>query len=716
MIDGKTPTAFRAAQDGRPRQFFVAVLLLLGTLFAGGNSQAGVTPLEQHFGATQAPAAGCSHCAAEDTELYVEVTPGLATLVVDVFDPEAVAGGTSLDSNTGTTAFEIFDPSGTKASGFTCTTGGVCTCDIGSTCGAVAGGGTLPAGDNNWVNFVIIAAPAAGHWRITSDVASNAGVNGYQVRAHDGDPTGGGEEVNLYLQRAFTPGNSNADSNPKTDTYYPYITGGCEYRQNDFDFDSNNANAGAQSITISSRTGAFTDTLINAELSLNGFWQSNLISGFTDQTSADEYGVWTITTSINGLTANNRTDNYIGRYDSFDPTGLVTIPGGLQNLSQTHRVYVANDAGAAPLKPYLSHTISSTNVPLLNNVTRHTVTVTFTNPTPYAVTFDQADTVLGADNDNGGTSGANVIIATVPVDPFITYAAGTAAPSAGVIVSQPAGAAGDVVWDPGAVAGGSSVSLTYGIDIAPNAIGTITVTGDPASLDGTDAEFLDETGMLDVYFGALCDMALVPVSGSAVIGNEVFEDLDGNGALTAGEELAGVTVTLSGLDGAGNLIELSTTTDGSGLYQFSGLPAGDYVVTVDESTLPIDLQGNNSVDPDGGGDSTAAVTVAAGETNNAQDFGYIGQADVTIAKTLTMPAPPIASGQTVDYEILVNNDGPGVATDVTVTDTPAGLNSVVITNPGVCDVSIGAGNTFPCVISTIAATGVVTINVQAVLP
>ena len=53
-------------------------------------------------------------------------------------------------------------------------------------------------------------------------------------------------------------------------------------------------------------------------------------------------------------------------------------------------------------------------------------------------------------------------------------------------------------------------------------------------------------------------------------------DLDGNGVQDAGEPgIAGVTVNLSGPGGP-----LSTTTDGTGKYQFTGLVPGTYTVSV----------------------------------------------------------------------------------------------------------------------------------------
>ncbi|MFK7957536.1 MAG: beta strand repeat-containing protein [Lysobacterales bacterium] len=648
------------------------VFLGLVMLTLAGSLQAGVTPLEQHFGPNPAPAQGCSHCQAETTDIYIEVTPGLAQLDVDVFDAEAVAGGTEFDTNSGNVAFEIFDPSGAKFSGFTCDTAGACTCDVGFSCGSLA------SPDNAWVNFVSVATPTVGHWRVTADVAGG-GVNGYRVRAHDGDPSAAGDEVNVYFENAFTPGNANADANPKVDTYFPYVLGGCSFRQNDFDFDSNNGSAGAQSMVMSSRTGAFTQTTVNANLSPNGLWQSNDIVNFTSDSNADEYGVWSLTTTINGLTDNNRTDNFIGRFDSLDPTGQVTIAGGLQNVPLTFRVYAPDDSNAAPVKPFLSQRILSTNIPVVDNVTRHRLEVSFTNPTENPVTFDAANLDPAEGNDSAAV--ANVITATVPVDARIAFVAGSASASVGG-VTEPAGAAGDLIWDPGLVAAGATVVLTYDIDIAPTAAGNIVVTGDPVSDTGTDAEFLDETGTQDLYFGALCELALAPIVGTGAIGDTIFGDVNRNGAVDLGEGLSGVTVTLTGTDGGGNPVQITTMTDGSGNYSFDNLPDGNYVVIVDESTLPATFQGGNTIDPNGGNDSTTSVTLAVGETNNDQDFGY---------------QPATVSGQ-----IYADTNGNGMqdvgepnlpGVDVVVTDSGGMTQTVTTDANGVWTANVPAGST-----------------------
>jgi hypothetical protein len=65
---------------------------------------------------------------------------------------------------------------------------------------------------------------------------------------------------------------------------------------------------------------------------------------------------------------------------------------------------------------------------------------------------------------------------------------------------------------------------------------------------------------------------------SAEIGNQIWEDLDGDGLQDTNEPgLAGVTITLFSCDDTNTPLQ-STTSDSLGLYSFSNLPAGEYIL------------------------------------------------------------------------------------------------------------------------------------------
>jgi len=90
--------------------------------------------------------------------------------------------------------------------------------------------------------------------------------------------------------------------------------------------------------------------------------------------------------------------------------------------------------------------------------------------------------------------------------------------------------------------------------------------------------------------------------------------------------IAAATVTLTppaDVDlGNGNGVPLSQLTDANGNYGFGSLAAGVYTVTV---TPPSSV--TQTVDPNEAGvcvscDSSSTITIATGETNSVQDFGY----------------------------------------------------------------------------------------------
>ncbi len=137
------------------------------------------------------------------------------------------------------------------------------------------------------------------------------------------------------------------------------------------------------------------------------------------------------------------------------------------------------------------------------------------------------------------------------------------------------------------------------------------------------------------------------------------------------------------------------------------IPAGETLSVTFEVTVDTPPPAGESVTNVAAALADGLTTPVEGSATNPLDV-----ANVSVEKQLTTP-PPFQPGQTVQYAIQVSNAGPAAADNVTVSDVPAGLTNAVITNPGVCDVSIGPGNTFPCVISSLADSASTTVNVQA---
>ena len=101
-----------------------------------------------------------------------------------------------------------------------------------------------------------------------------------------------------------------------------------------------------------------------------------------------------------------------------------------------------------------------------------------------------------------------------------------------------------------------------------------------------------------------------PITGS--IGDYVWHDANGDGVQDAGEAgLPGITVNLKQ---AGSVFSTQITTAGGG-YDFTGLSAGDYVVDVDETTVPAGYVLTTGNEP-------LSVTFSSGEDYNEADFGY----------------------------------------------------------------------------------------------
>lgn len=350
-------------------------------------------------------------------------------------------------------------------------------------------------------NLRIFDGPlTAGHWELRVDQTTGGDdINGFGLRAHDGTSGSGGTELNIYADSIFqigaNPPNSGTDS--RSYTLYPWVTSGCSASKNDFDYDSDAGTVG--SMSLSSRTGSFSQGYASGSLSENNSWDRDTWSGWTSDTIAGDYGIWTSDITVTSyLVSGTPNGNYAAIYFGSFQAGA--NPPGANPVANTFRVYLPNDAGAAPSKPYveqlLTHKSGPNPVPV-GQSSRYQVTVRVVNPGAQAITF----------------SASNLVTANVPGSG--TVYAGNAAAGQGSIVSQPAvGGTGNITWNPGTLAAGATSILTYQVDITPTSAGQrIVATATPASGNGTRAQFVDNTGnttqaRATYLFGPLCELAV----------------------------------------------------------------------------------------------------------------------------------------------------------------------------------------------------------------
>lgn len=468
---------------------------------------------------------------------FVEVPPGTGNLTVEIFDPDFGAGGLveeAADRDRQRTGFNsvvtyrLFDPS--NVAQVLRFNRGNATATVGATVTGLlnAGGAAVSCtpvgtttGDNNWCQMFTLASPAAGHWRIEIDTSTDGGddVHAYGVRAHDGDATAGGTELNVYAESFVQIGVNQVDgagSRNATFTLHPYAIRGCTADANDFDFDSGSAlvvGGQAQQVVVSNRTGSYTTTFGNGLLSGNDVWANNVIttSGGVDPSGSitlrDGMGIWTTSSRINEVAgdAANYATLYYGADNAANPAPTA------QPEANTFRIYVPADSGAAPSKPYLYQEVvwnSGPNPPVVGSTSTFTIRVWFVNPTASPITFTTAGTP------------DNVILARIPTDPGpddVNFVVGTLGTTQGTATI--AGGNRNITWNPGVVAAGADVFMAYQVTVLPEAAGTVTITGAGNATAfgntlGTRADFYDETGILtsggqaDIPFGGLCPLAV----------------------------------------------------------------------------------------------------------------------------------------------------------------------------------------------------------------
>jgi uncharacterized repeat protein (TIGR01451 family) len=295
---------------------------------------------------------------------------------------------------------------------------------------------------------------------------------------------------------------------------------------------------------------------------------------------------------------------------------------------------------------------------------------------------------------------------------------------------------------------GPTDSSTATINLAAGAIDTlyvpyssfVTTTGTGADFANVGAiEFLTEAATATTTTVTDLLQAQAPTRFTAnfanflpmTLGNFVFNDINNNGVFDSSSEIGidGVAMTLfedtngdQTLDG-GDVQLATTTTAGGGLYSFSNLFPGDYIVRIDASNFGVagPLEGfqsstgngtapdadTNAANDDDNGDASGsaiasrAITLSNGlepindgdtdpNTNLSLDFGVFTTVDIVVTKTDNVD--PVIAGSGVGnlvYTVTATNSGPGTATGLTLSDTavitanlPAGVSFVSAVGSG----------------------------------
>ena len=456
--------------------------------------------------------------AVETYDFYIEVPPDQLQLVLQIFDADAGAGDNLAtnpanedlhDQNNGTnnwemsTTYELFDPSGAS----------VAVRNLpGQDCDPVTAG-LQTFCDNTWSDLGVftIANPVPGHWRLAvgspnTALTSEDDANYYGLRAHDGDATAGGEEFPIYANTLVGVGQVYAASfaaDPglsRIQDFFPFIRRDCTCESNDWDSDSTAPID--ESTVFTTRTGA-TPTGNNGTLSLGTVWRQNVLTGWTTEQNATDYGLWRLRWTSGRF---NHITYYMGDETNFDPSNAAPGPGNGQEPNSNPengaiRLYFPADgsrlfglAGGAddvitpPLKPWVgqSWALVGGQPPIEANVTTTVrVTITVANPTANPIQFSAV------------TGGSNVIVATLPNNGGeTTYVAGSATITGGSSNATSVTGAGPwtITFAPGVIAAGVTATLTYDVLVTPTPVGlpkSLFLTGSFGT--GTAGSYIDET-------------------------------------------------------------------------------------------------------------------------------------------------------------------------------------------------------------------------------
>lgn len=125
--------------------------------------------------------------------------------------------------------------------------------------------------------------------------------------------------------------------------------------------------------------------------------------------------------------------------------------------------------------------------------------------------------------------------------------------------------------------------------------------------------------------------------------------------------LAGVTVTLTGVDRDGQPYTLTTTTSDTGAYELRYLNVGEHTITFGPPS------GWTPTAPGGDSDAPSIKLNLSEQVTRGVDAGFRQPGEVNVTKTATVDGQPVTSvvpGTTVDYTVGITNPAERPFTDL----------------------------------------------------
>ncbi len=167
-------------------------------------------------------------------------------------------------------------------------------------------------------------------------------------------------------------------------------------------------------------------------------------------------------------------------------------------------------------------------------------------------------------------------------------------------------------------------ATTYFNESAGKSEAALFLNATGTQLPGTLFQSLIATGSYN--FGV--EQTPQPPAASATLSGYVYCDSNKDNIFDTGDmPLSGDSLTLTGTDTSGDAVDLTTTTNSAGFYEFSNLNPGNYTITQTSQPAGV-LPGAVTPGSQGGtvvGRSITAITLAAGVDGQNNDFGELAQ-------------------------------------------------------------------------------------------